>query len=166
MAGRQREDLTADVPGRRSGLTLLQLSTNQWVTVRNTVAYGIAWWGEPDADDRFVRLDDGDMHVVENGKPGAPALLLIYGSAGSLALIDMGPTPDAKIPESRPTRLLLAQFPGPLLWRLKTEATIRKAIRTGFTRPVDIPDALIEGLLGMTYRAFAGAMPPGLPQAP
>ena len=195
--------------------------------------------GEPDADDRFVRLDDGDMHVVEDGKPGAPAVLLIHGSAGSLAswdavvpalagafrvirvdllgcgrsatptggydiptqarrvgtaldklgvsrvtvighsggctvatalaeqrpgtvaalaLIDMGPTPDAKIPESRLTRLLLTQFPGPLLWRLKTEATIRKASRTGFTRPVDIPDALIEGLLGMTYRAFAGAM--------
>jgi pimeloyl-ACP methyl ester carboxylesterase len=44
--------------------------------------------GEPDADDRFVRLDDGDMHVVEDGKPGAPALLLIHGSAGSLASWD------------------------------------------------------------------------------
>jgi pimeloyl-ACP methyl ester carboxylesterase len=195
--------------------------------------------GEPDTDDRFVRLDDGDMHVVEDGKPGAPGLLLIHGSAGSLAswdavvpslarafrvirvdllgcgrsatpaggydiptqarrvgtaldklgvnrvtvighsggctvatalaeqrpgavaalaLIDMGPTPDAKIPERLLTRLLLTQFPGPLLWHLKTEATIRKASRTGFARPVDIPDALIEGLLGMTYRAFAGAM--------
>jgi hypothetical protein len=29
--------------------------------------------GDPDAGDRFVRLDDGDMHVVEDGKPGAPA---------------------------------------------------------------------------------------------
>jgi pimeloyl-ACP methyl ester carboxylesterase len=195
---------------------------------------------DPDTDDRFVRLDDGDMHVVEDGPPGAPALLLIHGSAGSLAswdavvpslagafrvirvdllgcgrsatpagggydiptqarrvgaaldklgvsrvtvighsggctvatalaeqrpgavaalaLIDMGPTPDAKIPESWLTRLLLTRFPGPLLWRVKTGATIRKASRTGFARPVDIPDALIEGLLGMTYRAFAGAM--------
>ena len=148
------------------------------------------------------------MHVVEDGDPGARALLLIHGTAGStacwdpvvpslagayrvirvdllghgrssssadgydipaharrvgaaldrlgvnrvtvighsggcmvatalaeqrpdmvaaLALIDMGPTPDAKIPEGRLTRLLLTRFPGPLLWRLRTEATIRKA---------------------------------------
>src|ERR1700729_4667044 len=39
-------------------------------------------------DDRFVRLDDGDMYVVEDGNPGAPALLLIHGSAGSLASWD------------------------------------------------------------------------------
>jgi hypothetical protein len=41
--------------------------------------------GDPDADDRFVRLDDGDMHVVADGKPGAPALLLIQGTMGSTA---------------------------------------------------------------------------------
>ena len=44
--------------------------------------------GEPDAEDRFVRLDDGDMHVLEDGNPGAPAVLLIHGSAGSLASWD------------------------------------------------------------------------------
>jgi pimeloyl-ACP methyl ester carboxylesterase len=191
------------------------------------------------AGGRFVRLADGDMYVVEDGQPGARALLLIHGSAGSLAswepvvpllagpfrvirvdllgcgrsassaggydipsqarrvgaamdrlgvsrvaaighsggctvatalaeqrpdlvealaLIDMGPSPDAKIPEGWLTSLLLTQFPGPLLWRLKTEASIRKAARTGFTRPVDIPDALIESLLRMTHRAFVGAM--------
>jgi hypothetical protein len=41
--------------------------------------------GDSDADDRFVRLDDGDMHVVEDGKPGTPALLLIHGTAASTA---------------------------------------------------------------------------------
>jgi hypothetical protein len=41
--------------------------------------------GDPDADDRFVRLDNGDMHVVEDGKPGTPALLLIHGTAASTA---------------------------------------------------------------------------------
>jgi pimeloyl-ACP methyl ester carboxylesterase len=195
--------------------------------------------GDPDADDRFVRLDDGDMHVVQDGTPGAPALLLIPGAAAStacwdpvvpalagpyrvirvdllgcgrssspasgydiptqarrvgaaldrvgagpvtvighstgatvatalaeqrpdkvaaLALIDMGPSPDAKVPESLPVRLLLARFPGPLLWRLKTEATIRKGARTGFTRPIDVPDFIIQDVLRMTYRAFAGMM--------
>ena len=44
--------------------------------------------GDLDAHDRFVRLDDGDMHVVEDGKPGAPALLLIHGTAASTAWWD------------------------------------------------------------------------------
>jgi pimeloyl-ACP methyl ester carboxylesterase len=192
--------------------------------------------GDPDAGDRFVRLDDGDMHVVENGKPGAPALLLIHGTGGStawwdpvvprlagayrvirvdlfghgrsaspaggydiptqarrvgaaldrlgadgvavighstggsvatalaeqrpdlvaaLALIDTGPDPDAFIPQGLLSRLLLAPLPGRLLWPLRTEATIRKAMRTAFTRPVDIPDALVEDARGMTHRALA-----------
>jgi len=190
--------------------------------------------------DGFVQLDDGDMHVVENGTRDGPAVLLISNAAapmavwdpviGSLAgggfrvirvdllgsgkstrptggydistqarrvgdaldklglrrvtaighssgcmlvtalaeqrldavaalvLIDMGPNVDAKIPESPLLRLLLAPLIGPLLWRLKTEATIRKGARTSFTRPVDIPDAFVEQTKGMTHRAFVGAM--------
>src|SRR5437763_4657328 len=192
--------------------------------------------GDPGAGGRFVRLDDGDMHVVEDGKPGAPGLLLIHGTVGStawwdpvvpalagacrvirvdllghrrsstpaggydiaaharrvgavldrlgagrvtaighsmgcmvatalaeqrpgkvaaLALIDMGPSLDAAMPEGLLVRLLLAQFPGRLLWRLRTEATIRKAMATAVTRPVDIPGAIIEATLGMTHRALA-----------
>jgi pimeloyl-ACP methyl ester carboxylesterase len=193
--------------------------------------------GDPGAEDRFVRLDDGDMHVVEDGRPGAPALLLIHGTVGStawwdpvvpalagacrvirvdllghgrssspaslydipaharrvgaaldrldagrvtvighsmgcmvatalaeqrpdkvaaLALIDMGPSLDAAAPEGFLVRLLLARFPGRLLWRLRSEATIRKALSSAFSRPVDIPSAIIEAALGMTHRALAG----------
>jgi pimeloyl-ACP methyl ester carboxylesterase len=195
--------------------------------------------GDPNADDRFGRLDDGDMHVVENGKPDAPALLLLSNAAAptaiwdpvvpllagahrvirvdllghgrsaspadgydipaqarwvaaaldklgvsrvtvighssgctvatalaeqrpdavaALALIDMGPSPDAKIPERLLFRLLLAPLTGRLLWRLRTKAAIRRAARTGFTRPVDIPDSFIEHVLGMTHQDFVGAM--------
>jgi pimeloyl-ACP methyl ester carboxylesterase len=197
--------------------------------------------GNPNAVDRFVRLDDGDMHVVEEGKPDAPALLLIHGSAASLvcwdlvvpalagtfrvirvdllgcgksstpagragydiatqahrvgvvldrigvssvsvvghssgctvatalaeqrrgavaglALIDFGPSLVAKSPENLLFRLLLTPFPGRLLWRLRTEFTIRKAARAGFTRPVDLPDAFIQDALRMTYRAFVGTI--------
>ena len=176
--------------------------------------------GDPGADGRFVRLVDGSMHLVEDGRPGAPALLLIHGSAGStawwdpvvpalagacrvirvdllghgrssspargydipahagrvgaaldrlgagrvtvighsmgcmvatalaeqrpdkvagLTLIDMGPSLDAASPDGLLVRLLLAQFPGRLLWRLRSEATIRKAMRSAFTRPVRHP---------------------------
>ena len=177
--------------------------------------------GDPDADDRFVRLDDGDMHVAAEGRPGAPALLLIHGTVGStawwdpvvpalagacrvirvdllghgrssspaggydipaharrvgaaldrlgagrvtvighsmgcmvatalaeqrpdkvaaLALIDMGPSLDAAIPEGLLVRLLLARCPGRLLWRLRTETIIRKALSSAFTRPVTSPE--------------------------
>src|SRR5262245_19469359 len=194
---------------------------------------------ESSARDRLVRLDEGEMHVVEDGEPDAPALLLIHGSAASLAcwdlvvpalagayrvirvdllgcgkstspaggydiptqarrvaaaldmlgvsrvtvirhsggctvatalaeqrpdavaalaLIDFGPSLDAKIPERLLFRLLLTRFPGRLLWRLRTEANIRKAARVGFTRPVHIPDAFIEDALRMTHRTFVEAM--------
>lgn len=193
--------------------------------------------GDPGGGGRIVRLADGDMHVVEDGRPGAPALLLIHGTVGStawwdpvvpalagacrvirvdllghgrssspaggydipaharrvgaaldrlgagpvtvighsmgcmvatalaeqrpdkveaLALIDMGPSLDAAVPDGLLVRLLLARFPGRLLWRLRTEATIRKALRSAFARPVDLPGAIIEAALGMTHRALSG----------
>jgi pimeloyl-ACP methyl ester carboxylesterase len=192
--------------------------------------------GDPDADDRFVRLDDGDMHMVEDGRPGAPALLLIHGTAAStawwdpvipqlagdcrvirvdmaghgrssapaggydipaqarragavldrlgagqvtvighstggyvatalagqrpglvsaLALIDTAPDLDAVMDQGLLGRLLLAPLPGRLLWRLRTEVTIRKALASAFTRPIDIPGTIIEATMGMTHRALA-----------
>jgi pimeloyl-ACP methyl ester carboxylesterase len=193
--------------------------------------------GDPDAHDGFVRLDDGDMHVMQDGTPGAPAVLLIHGTGAStawwapvvpplagacrviridlaghgrsgspaggydipaqarrvgaaldrlgagqvtvighstggtvatalaeqrpgkvtaLALIDIGPSLDAFVDQGVLGRLLLARLPGRLLWALRTQAMIRKAMHTAFTRPVDIPDAIIEATLGMTHRALAG----------
>src|SRR5258708_5426877 len=41
--------------------------------------------GDPDAGSWFVRFDDGDMHLVQDGEPGAPAVLLIHGTAASTA---------------------------------------------------------------------------------
>jgi pimeloyl-ACP methyl ester carboxylesterase len=196
--------------------------------------------GGPAASDRFVRLDDGEMHVVEEGRPGAPAVLLIHGTGASagwwdpvvegladacrvirvdllshwrptsparydfplqalrvatvldelgagrvtaighssgggvatalaeerpdlvaaLALINTGPSPDAFIPQRPAAQLLEAPLLGPLLWRLlKTEDVVRKAMSSAFTRPVDIPYALIQDTLGMTHRALAGTGP-------
>lgn len=191
-----------------------------------------------DAGDRWVRSDDGDVHVVQDGSPGAPAVLLIQnaaapialwdpvvpslagayrviradllgrwrsgpatrfdvpaqarragaaldrlgagramvighssggmvatalaeqrpGQVAGLALINTGPSPDAKIPDPPLTRLLSAPLAGRLLWRLKTAGTIRKAARTGFTRPVNIPDDLIAHVQAMTYRSFTATM--------
>ena len=73
----------------------------------------------------------------------------------ALAFIDTGPDPDAYTAQGLLSRPLLAPLPGRLLWRLRTEATIRKAVATAFTRPIDIPHALIQDTLGMTHRALA-----------
>ena len=42
----------------------------------------------PDGDGRFVRLDDGDLYVVEDGPPDAPAVLLIHGTGACTAWWD------------------------------------------------------------------------------
>jgi pimeloyl-ACP methyl ester carboxylesterase len=194
--------------------------------------------GGPEAADQFVRLDDGDIHVLQDGNPGAPAMLLLqnaaapialwdplvpllagryrliradllgrgrsgpaasndvpaqarraggvldrlgagpvmvigHSSGGSvatalaeqrpgtptaLALIDTGPSLAAKIPDPPAGRLLNVPGAGRLLWPLKTETTIRKAARTGFARPDEIPDALIAHTQAMSYRSFAATM--------
>ena len=77
------------------------------------------------------------------------------GLVAALALIDIGPDLDAYPDQGLLGRLLLAPLSGRLLWRLRTEATIRKALASAFTRPIDIPGALIADTLGMTYRALA-----------
>jgi pimeloyl-ACP methyl ester carboxylesterase len=192
--------------------------------------------GDPGAGDWLARLDDGDMHVAEDGTPGAPAVLLIHGTAASttwwdpviaalagayrvirvdlaghgrssspaggygiaaqarragavldrlgvtqvtvighstggyvatalaeqrpglvsaLALIDTSPDLDAVNDQGLLGRLLLAPLPGRLLWRLRTEATIRKALASAFTRPIDIPGTIIQATMGMTHQALA-----------
>jgi pimeloyl-ACP methyl ester carboxylesterase len=183
--------------------------------------------GEPEEVAQLIKVDDGDMHVVESGKLDAHVTLLIHGSAASVAcwdlvipaltgahrvirvdllgcgkstnpdggggydipaqarrigvvldtlgvnrvtvighssgcavatalaeqrpdevvgltLIDFGPSLESKTPEKLLFRLLLTQVPGQLLWRLRTEANIRKAARVGFTRPVDYVDSHCE----------------------
>jgi pimeloyl-ACP methyl ester carboxylesterase len=96
--------------------------------------------------------------VIGHSTGGAVATALAEqrpGAVAALALIDTGPSPDVKFGESRLNRLILSRLFGRLLWRLRTESTIRKAMRSAFTRPVDVPDAVIEGVRGMTHRALA-----------
>jgi pimeloyl-ACP methyl ester carboxylesterase len=195
--------------------------------------------GDPSAGDRFLRLEDGDLHVQEDGKRDARALLLMSNAAAptaiwdpvvpllasafrviridllshgrsatpaggydiatqagrvataldslgvsratvighssgcmlatalaelrpdavaGLVLIDMGPDLDAKLPDSLLFRLLMAPVTGRLLWRLRTEETVRKAARNGMARSVDIPDVFVEHAQRLTFQDFMGAM--------
>ena len=104
------------------------------------------------------RLGAGQVTVIGHSTGGYVATALAGqrpGLVSALALIDIGPDLDACIDQGLLGRLLLAPLPGRLLWRLRTEATIRKALASAFTRPIDIPGAIIEATLGMTHRALA-----------
>jgi pimeloyl-ACP methyl ester carboxylesterase len=51
--------------------------------------------------------------------------------------------------------LMFIPLIGPLLWRLRTEAAIRKGLSTAFTADVDIPAQIIADVRAMRYRAFS-----------
>ena len=105
------------------------------------------------------RLGAGRMTVIGHSTGGSVATALAEqrpDAVAALALIDTGPSPDAYIDQGLLSGLLLAPFRGRLLWRLRTEAIIRKALSSAFTRPVEIPGAIIEATFGITHRALAG----------
>jgi pimeloyl-ACP methyl ester carboxylesterase len=107
------------------------------------------------------RLGVGRVTAIGHSSGGMVATALAEqrpSQVAALALINTGPSTDAKIPDPPLARLLNAPLAGRLLWRLKTEATIRKATRTAFTRPVEIPDAFIAHMQGMTYQSFTATM--------
>ena len=60
-------------------------------------------------------------------------------AVAGLALIDFGPSLASKTPEKPLLRLLLAPLLGRLLWRLRTEANIRKAARSASLAPWTSP---------------------------
>jgi pimeloyl-ACP methyl ester carboxylesterase len=104
------------------------------------------------------RLGAGRVTAIGHSTGGCVATALAEqrpGLVSALALIDIGPDLDAYMSQGLLGRLLLAPLPGRLLWRLRTEATIRKALASAFTRPVDIPHTIIEAIMRMTHRALA-----------
>jgi len=104
------------------------------------------------------RLGAGQVTVIGHSTGGYVATALAGqrpGLVSALAVIDTAPDLDAVMDQGLLGRLLLAPLPGRLLWRLRTEVTIRKALASAFTRPIDIPGTIIEATMGMTHRALA-----------
>jgi pimeloyl-ACP methyl ester carboxylesterase len=73
---------------------------------------------------------------------------------GSLALISSGPRPDALLPQPVPLRVLIAPPLGPLLWRVRSDAMLRRGVTAVCNRPVDVPDDLIAETRAIGYRTF------------
>ncbi|MEV5535314.1 alpha/beta fold hydrolase [Saccharopolyspora shandongensis] len=183
---------------------------------------------------QIVRVPGGDLRVMQEGPPGAPAVVLLHGLAGStawwepvlpglrdlhvvrvdllghggsakptdgygiaeqagrvgavldrlgvrratvvghstggavatslaeqrrdlvaaVALVDTGPRADAFLGESFVADLMTTPVVGELIWRLRTDGTIRGAMSTAFTREVRIPEQLVDDVRGMTYRSL------------
>ncbi|MEV0405300.1 alpha/beta fold hydrolase [Actinoallomurus sp. NPDC050550] len=76
----------------------------------------------------------------------------------SLALISTGPSLDAFLPQPLLLRILLGPPFGPILWSRRSDAVIRRGISVTAARPVDVPDDLVAGVRGITYRAFRAVL--------
>lgn len=72
----------------------------------------------------------------------------------ALALIDSAPSPGAPIRQPLIPRLVPVPVLGQLLWRFRADEQIRAGLATAFTRDIDIPTAVVDGVRGMTYRSF------------
>jgi pimeloyl-ACP methyl ester carboxylesterase len=73
---------------------------------------------------------------------------------GSLALISTGPSVDALLPQPLLLRALLAPPLGPALWAVRPDAWIRAGLRATAVRPMEVPDELVAGVRGITYRTM------------
>ena len=103
----------------------------------------------PNTIDHLIQLEDGDLHVVEDGEPNAPALLLLTNAVAPTAIWDQA------VPSPAATHRVIRVD---LLRRLRTESSPRKAARTGFTRPVEIPDAFLKAMMELRRRTFVAVM--------
>lgn len=73
------------------------------------------------------------------------------GLVSALALIDTGPRLEAFTSDGLVGRLVLAPGIGPLLWRIRTDGLIRKALSTGFSRPgYEVPQQIVDDVRAMT----------------
>ncbi|MGW0533370.1 alpha/beta fold hydrolase [Streptomyces sp. NPDC003032] len=72
---------------------------------------------------------------------------------GALALINTGPSPDARLPEPWPGRLVTVPVLGRWVWRMRNDTTIRRGLDTAVGRETTLPDRVVMDVRGMTYLA-------------
>jgi pimeloyl-ACP methyl ester carboxylesterase len=73
----------------------------------------------------------------------------------ALALIDTGPSADAFLSQGRVGELIFAPGIGALLWRLRTDGLIRRALASAFSRPGYVaPQALVDDVRRTSREAF------------
>jgi pimeloyl-ACP methyl ester carboxylesterase len=102
-------------------------------------------------------LDVGPVTVVGHSSGGYIATSLAEQRPDlvtAIALVSTGPSSDALLPQPALIRALSGPPLGSLVWALRSDKLIRKGITATLARPVDIPDAMVAELRGITYRTF------------
>jgi pimeloyl-ACP methyl ester carboxylesterase len=77
---------------------------------------------------------------------------------GALTLVSTGPDLTAFRPQPLILRALLSPPLGPLLWRMRSDAVIRRGIASTCARPVHIPDDMIAELRGITFPVLSAVL--------
>ena len=75
----------------------------------------------------------------------------------ALALIDTGPRMDVFVSDGFVGKLIDVPVLGQLLWRLRTDAIIRRGLSTAYAPGFKVPQQLVEDTRGMTYHALTAA---------
>ncbi|SCF60604.1 alpha/beta hydrolase [Streptomyces sp. Cmuel-A718b] len=72
----------------------------------------------------------------------------------ALALISSGPSPEALLPQPAVLRALIAPPLGPLMWRVRSDAMLRRGVTAVCSRPVTVPDDMVDDVRDMSYGTF------------
>jgi pimeloyl-ACP methyl ester carboxylesterase len=119
----------------------------------------------PATADRLAALLDDlglrQVSVAGHSSGGYVATALAEQRAdlvSSLTLISSGPSLDALLPQPLILRVLLGPPLGRLIWSMRSDAWIRGGIRATTARAVEIPDELIAGVRGTSYRTFRAVL--------
>ncbi|MFE3998965.1 alpha/beta fold hydrolase [Nocardioides sp. YIM B13467] len=120
----------------------------------------------PDQADRVAAvLDDlgitKDVAVAGHSSGGYVATALAERRpelVGPLALISTGPSMAALLPEPALVKLFTGGALGALVWRLRTDALLRKGIAATAARPVTIGDEVIDDLRRTSFKTFRAIM--------
>ncbi|QDP97210.1 alpha/beta hydrolase [Microlunatus elymi] len=73
---------------------------------------------------------------------------------GSLTLINSGPSMAAELPPPLALRVLLGPPLGGLIWSFRSDSWIRNGLNATAAHPVQIPDEMIAGVSGTSYRTM------------
>lgn len=106
-------------------------------------------------------LDVGPVTLVGHSSGGYVATSLAEQCpelVSAIALISTGPSPAALLPQPALMRALTSPPIGRLVWALRSDKLVRKGISVTCIRPVEISDALVADLRGLTYKTFSSVL--------
>ncbi|NEW37353.1 alpha/beta hydrolase [Nocardia cyriacigeorgica] len=98
-----------------------------------------------------------NLTVVGHSSGGYVATSLIERRpdlVGDLVLVSTGPSHAALLPEPAILRILASPPFGPLVWAIRTESMIRRALAATAAVPITVPDRAVADMRRTSYRAF------------